>query len=236
MRTPEIHQWILWANDLMNSLNFQQMVRWQDAFWLMAALLLVSLWFSGERGAIATRPQSFTRFESRVRVTLTLVAFAAGSVFWFSVQDVLPGQYPLDVLPLQIDLPPDVRAQWVQTYTGAETPAYFLLLAGSLTVLLVTYRRRLEFLALLLSTAAALIMTGLGQHWPLTLLLGWLTGLVFTAFFLLLQAGLKNLLMPVNTLETRPALVYPFLFLLLIDMVYGFPLVTWLSRRVSEVF
>jgi hypothetical protein len=220
----------------MNYLDFQQMVRWHDAFWLMAALLLVSLWFSGERGAIATRPDGFTRFESRVRVALTLVAFAAGSVLWFSVQNVLPGQHPLDVLPLQINLPPGVRAQWVMTYTGAETPAYFMLLAGSLTALLVTYRRRLAFLALLLSAAVALIMTGLGQHWPLTLLLGWSTGFLFGAFFLLLQAGLKTLLMPINTLETRPAQIYPVLFLLLIDMVYGFPLVAWLSRRVSEAF
>jgi hypothetical protein len=199
-------------------------------------LLLVALWFSGEKGALATRPNSYTRFDSRVRTSLAIVAFIASAVLWFSLQGLLPAQSPLDVLLLDIDLPPQAREQWLMTYGGRESPAYFLMLAGSLTALLATYKRRAAFIALLLSAGAMFVTVGLGQHWPSIVMLCWLTGLLFATFFLLVQAVLKNLFTPMLTWNLQPALVYPFLFLILIDVVYGFPLLTWLSQQIREAF
>jgi hypothetical protein len=228
------HDWILWANERIIELGFQQVAAWQDSFWLLAGLLLVGLWFSGEKGALATRPNSYTRFDSRVRIGMTLFAFAAASILWFSLQGQLPPESPLDMMPLEVRLPPQERAQWVATYGDQESPAYFLLLAGALTALLATYRRRAAFLALLLSGGAVFLTTGLGQHWPFILLLCWLTGLLFATFFLLIQAALKNLFAPLLTLDIPPARIYPFLFLILIDLTHGFPLMAWLSQQIRE--
>ena len=191
--------------------------------WVLAALILTWIWFSGDEGWVPFRT-TYTRWMARRRVLSILAALIAGFGLARVAQGILPRPRPFNVVALQVPIVPSVwdkiRASMATqgAFPSDHAVMFFIVALG-----LWSLSRKGGRWALLGALFFSALRVGLGFHWPSDMLGGAVIGSMALAFIVALERLWPQPWDWVVALFYRlPALTYPVGFLLLFDLSQKF--------------
>lgn len=202
--------------------------------WLLGAMLLVGLWFFGERGVVAIRPGGVTQLQSRRYILLSWAALVAGFFSARLLQGVIARSRPLVDAPLRIPIDP---ATWNQVRSGLELqgafPSDHAVMLFTLCTLAWSINRWAGALALSYALYFSSLRIGIGYHWPSDILAGATLAVAWTRLILSLDRWLAPVLNRVLLFfEAHPGWMYGLGFLVMYDfsnkLTFIFAVLDWL--------
>jgi hypothetical protein len=206
--------------------------------WVILALILAMLWFTGTPGALQTERGMLTRFESRRRVMLLVPAMLLSVLCaqWIGSAVFRPHPIVDESVIISVPLQPEVlrslRGQWDgQSAFPAQTAAAFMVVVTGLFSINI----RAGVLGTLVHMGFCALWIGTGQHGLIDLLAGSLLGILAGCIALL---GVPLLRRPLTFLalqfEHRPALMHLIGFVILFDVYQKFAGVMSMLQGVTD--
>jgi undecaprenyl-diphosphatase len=213
--SPQLFASALWLSDRVT--------------WVLCALALVALWFSGRDGA------PLTRNESRQRTVVIAVGMLAAFLVAHLLSNLFPRPAPLTVLPLQAPIDVQVWRPIVAAFADSHSfPSDHAALWFGLVAALFFFNWRAGALAALISLVFAAVRVSVGFNYPLDIIAGACIGVLSMVALFAIRGRLTWLAGPITLLfEGLPAVAYPFGLLFLFDMCQGF---NWIFHAATVIF
>ncbi len=208
----------------------------ERAAWVLAGLLLVWLWFSGDEGLVPYR-SPYTQWQARRRVLTVLAALGVGFLLSRLIQTVYPRPRPLVVMPLQVPVLPQVWDAVRQAMQGQGAfPSDHAVMFATVVLGVMSLARWQGLVAGLVAVYFAALRVGLGFHWPSDVLGGAaLAAAVLAAALFLERRWPRPWDWVVAGFYRHPKIAYPLAFLGLYDFTHKFQhllgVVAWFLAR-----
>ncbi len=191
--------------------------------WILAALTLTWVWFSGDEGWVPFRT-TYTRWVARRRALSILFALVVGFGLARVAQMFIPRPRPFLVVPLQVPIVPDV---WDKIRASMESqgafPSDHAVMFFTIVLGIWSLTRKGGVIALAVALYFSALRVGLGFHWPSDMMGGALIALIGLSLVLFVERVWSRPWDWVVAFFYRaPALAYPLGFLLLFDLSQKF--------------
>ncbi|NPA05798.1 MAG: phosphatase PAP2 family protein [Chloroflexi bacterium] len=230
---------VLWLNQLIayNERTFFAALFLSDRVpWVLCSAVFVALWFiHGERMARSLDETQDPVYRNR----LVVVTILLGAVFAFIVARILNVLWdrprPLAWMELQVPIAPEI---WQEVVTavglGEAFPSDHTAFWGAVTAGLFLISRRAGWAGVACTTFFAALRVALGYHYPSDMVAGFALGLIGVALAYAIRRRLIWLVNPfLQLFDHRPALMYAFAMLVLLDITQRF---AWLFGLLAILF
>lgn len=199
----------------------------QNLMWLLFAIVLTHIWFSGNPGVSATQVGYRSLVGNRRRVVLMMLALLLGLIYvallhvaFFRVRPLVDELLRVPVLPEAWQI---LRLRYSPESAFVDEQAVLL---GILLVNILLFNRRMLLFVAGLGFLILGARIGLGLHWPTDAIAGLALGMLLASLCIAIESRIRpHLNRAIYLYEYHPVLLYGLSVLLMVDLMQQFQII-----------